>query len=125
MLITLVSFFIMLIVVILAHELGHFFTAKISKVRVEEFGIFLPPRLFSFKKGETTYSLNAIPLGGFNKLAGEEDPKVPASLASKSIPIRLLVLSAGSLMNILLPVILLAVAFMIPHLESVNPNSTG
>ena len=125
MLITLFSFFIMLIVIILAHELGHFFTAKISKVRVEEFGIFLPPRLFSFKKGETTYSLNAIPLGGFNKLAGEEDPKVPGSLASKSISTRLFVLSAGSLMNILLPVILLAVAFMIPHLESVNPNSTA
>ena len=70
MLITLVSFFIILIILILAHELGHFFTAKLFKVRVEEFGIFYPPRIFSFKKGETVYSLNAIPLGGFNKLAG-------------------------------------------------------
>jgi len=120
MLITLVSFFLILIVLILAHELGHFFTAKLSKVRVEEFGIFLPPRIISFKKGETVYSLNAIPLGGFNKLAGEEDPKVPGSLAAKSIPTRLLVLSAGSIMNIILPVLLLSVAYLIPHLEAVK-----
>ena len=124
MLITLVSFFLILIILILAHELGHFFTAKIFKVRVEEFGIFLPPRLFSFKKGETVYSLNAIPLGGFNKLAGEEDPNIPGSLAGKSIQVRLVVLSAGSIMNILLPIILLSIAFMIPHLEAVNINST-
>jgi len=124
MLITLVSFFLILIVLILVHELGHFFTAKLFKVRVEEFGIFLPPRIFSFKKGDTIYSLNAIPLGGFNKLAGEEDPAVPGSLAGKSIPVRLAVLGAGSLMNILLPVILLSIAFMIPHLESVSINST-
>ena len=125
MLITLVSFFLILIVLILAHELGHYFAAKLSKVRVEEFGIFLPPRIISFKKGETLYSLNAIPLGGFNKLAGEEDPEVPGSLASKSIPTRLFVLSAGSLMNILLPLILLSIAFMIPHLESVSNVVTG
>jgi regulator of sigma E protease len=124
MLITLVSFFLILIILILAHELGHFFTAKLFKVRVEEFGIFLPPRLFSIKKGETVYSLNAIPLGGFNKLAGEEDPNVPGSLAGKSIPVRLVVLSAGSIMNILLPIILLSIAFMIPHLEAVNVNSS-
>ncbi len=124
MLITLVSFFLILIVLILAHELGHFFTAKLSKVRVEEFGIFLPPRIISFKKGETVYSLNAIPLGGFNKLAGEEDPKVPGSLAGKSIPTRLLVLSAGSIMNIILPVILLSIAYLIPHLEAVNNINT-
>lgn len=120
MLVTIVSFFLLLIVLILAHELGHFVTAKLSKVKVEEFGIFLPPRIISFKKGETIYSLNAIPLGGFNKLAGEEDPKAPGGLASKSIPTRLLVLSAGSLMNIILPLILLSIAFMIPHLEAVN-----
>ena len=124
MLVTLVSFFLILIILILAHELGHFFTAKFFKVRVEEFGIFLPPRIFSFKKGETVYSMNAIPLGGFNKLAGEEDPNVPGSLAGKSIPVRLIVLSAGSIMNILLPIVLLSIAFMIPHLESVSVNST-
>lgn len=122
---TLVSFFIVLLVLILTHELGHFFTAKLFKVRVEEFGIFLPPRVLSFKKGETTYSLNAIPLGGFNRLAGEEDPKVPGSLAGKSIPIRLLVLGAGSLMNIILPLVLLSVSYMIPHPEALANQQTG
>ena len=125
MLITLISFFLILIVLILTHELGHFFTAKLFKVRVDEFGVFLPPRIFGIKKGETIYSLNWLPLGGFNKLAGEEDPAVPGGLATKSIPVRLLVLSAGSIMNILLPLILLCIAFMIPHLESVSLDTTA
>jgi len=148
--ITLVSFFAVLIVLILAHELGHFVTAKLSGVKVEEFGIFMPPRIISFKAGETwtftilqksyhvkpprffrskggetVYSLNAIPLGGFNKLSGEEDPKAERSLAGKSIPVRLLVLGAGSLMNLLLPLLLLAIAFMVPHQVEVADPLAG
>ncbi len=114
MLITIVAFIGVLVVLIIAHELGHFFTAKASGVRVDEFGLGFPPRLFSVKRGETRYSLNAIPLGGFVKMAGEEDPKVPGSLASKGIATRLLVLSAGSLMNFLLPLLLFSIAFMVP-----------
>jgi len=114
-LISIVSFLIVIAVLILAHELGHFITAKASGVRVEEFGLGFPPRLLSIRRGETTYSLNAIPLGGFTKMAGEEDPKVSRSLASKGIGTRLLVLSAGSLMNLLLPLLLFSIAFMIPH----------
>ena len=120
MLLTLASFFGVLIILILAHELGHYFFAKLFKVRVEEFGVFLPPRLLSFKKGETTYSLNAIPFGGFNKLAGEDDPKVSGSLAGKSVPVRFVVLSAGSIMNLILPFFLLALSFMIPHAEATD-----
>ena len=112
---TTVSFIGILILLVFAHEFGHFITAKLARVKVEEFGIGFPPRIISFKRGETTYSLNAIPLGGFTKMLGEEDPTLPGSLASKSIPIRLLVLSAGSLMNILLPILLLSISFMIPH----------
>lgn len=131
MLITIGSFLGVLVVIILAHELGHFFTAKASGVRVDEFGLGFPPRLVSIKRGETRYSLNAVPLGGFVKMAGEEDPKVPGSLASKSIGTRLLVLSSGSLMNFLLPLLLFSVAFMIPHdvvsgqvlVEEVAPSS--
>mgnify|MGYP001117036187 CR=1 FL=1 len=115
MIITILAFLGVLVVLILAHELGHFATAKASGVRVDEFGLGFPPRLLSVRRGETLYSLNAIPLGGFVKMAGEEDPKVPRSLASKSIGIRLLVLSAGSLMNVLLPFLLLSIAFMVPH----------
>jgi regulator of sigma E protease len=113
--ITVIAFFGILAGLILAHELGHFVTAKASRVRVDEFGLGFPPRLLSIKRGETRYSLNAIPLGGFVKMAGEEDPKVPGSLASKSIGTRLLILSAGSLMNALLPLLLFSIAFMVPH----------
>ena len=65
MLITIVAFIGVLVVLIIAHELGHFITAKASGVGVEEFGLGFPPRLLSVRRGETLYSLNAIPLGGF------------------------------------------------------------
>ena len=113
--ITVIVFLGILAGLILAHELGHFVTAKASRVRVDEFGLGFPPRLLSIKRGETRYSLNMIPLGGFVKMAGEEDPKVPGSLASKGIGTRLLILSAGSLMNALLPLLLFSIAFMVPH----------
>jgi len=115
MLIMIIAFLGVLAVLILAHEFGHFVTAKAYRVRVDEFGLGFPPRLLSVRRGETLYSLNAIPLGGFIKMAGEEDPKVPRSLASKSTGARLLVLSAGSLMNALLPLLLFSIAFMVPH----------
>lgn len=131
MLITIVSFLIVIAVLILAHELGHFITARASGVSVLEFGLGFPPRLIAVKRGETTYSLNVIPLGGFVKMAGEEDPSIPRSLASKSTGTRLLVLGAGSLMNFLLPLLLFSIAFMIPHnqvigqvtVEEVAPDS--
>lgn len=130
-LLTVASFLGMLIVLVFAHEFGHFITAKLAKVKVEEFGIGFPPRLFSFRKEETTYSLNAIPLGGFTKMAGEEDPTIPNGLAGKSIPVRVLVLTAGSLMNILLPILFFTVSLMLPHnvvmeevyVEEVAPGS--
>lgn len=113
--ITILIFLGVLAVLILAHELGHFVTAKAFGVRVDEFGLGFPPRLIGIKRGETLYSLNAIPLGGFTKMAGEEDPKVPRSLASKGVGVRILVLSAGSIMNALLPILLFSIAFMVPH----------
>jgi len=115
MVITIVAFLAILIVLILAHECGHFFSARATGVRVEEFGIGFPPRLFSIKRGQTRYSINAMPIGGFVKMAGEEDPKVPGSLASKSTGVRVLVLASGSLMNAILPILLFSIAFMIPH----------
>jgi regulator of sigma E protease len=117
MLIAIVAFIIILSVVVLAHELGHFVTAKLSRIKVEEFGLGFPPRIFRFKRGETFYSLNAIPFGGFTKLLGEEDPTSPGSFASKSHATRFLVLVAGSLMNLILPVLLFTISFIIPHTE--------
>ncbi|GAG97126.1 unnamed protein product, partial [marine sediment metagenome] len=115
MLTTIGAFVGIIVVLIIAHEFGHFIVAKASRVRVNEFGLGFPPRVLSVKRGETVYSLNAIPLGGFTKMAGEEDPKVPGSLASKRIGTRILVLSAGSLMNVILPLLLFSIAFMVPH----------
>jgi regulator of sigma E protease len=114
-LITILIFLGILALLILAHETGHFVTAKAFGVKVEEFGLGFPPRLFGIKRGETLYSLNAVPLGGFTKMAGEEDPKVERSLASKGTGTRVLVLAAGSIMNLLLPIVLFAIAFMVPY----------
>ncbi len=104
-----------IVFLILAHELGHFITAKLSGIEVKEFGLGFPPRLLARRWGETEYSLNLVPLGGFVKMAGEEDPDEPRSLSSKPRPVRLLVLSAGSLMNAILPVLLLTAGFLIPQ----------
>ncbi len=112
---TIVIFIAMLAVLILSHEFGHFIVAKRSDVKVEEFGIGFPPKIASIKRGETVYSLNLIPLGGFVKLLGEEDPTEPHSFASRSIGTRALILAAGSLMNLVLPIILFSTAFMIPQ----------
>jgi regulator of sigma E protease len=74
MILTIVAGVIVLSVLIIVHELGHFIAAKATHNWVEEFGIGFPPRLYGKKWGETTYSINWIPFGGFNKLSGEVDP---------------------------------------------------
>ncbi len=66
-----VIFIVILLVLVLVHEFGHFFTAKRFGIRVDEFGFGFPPKLFSFKKGETEYSFNLLPIGGFVKIFGE------------------------------------------------------
>lgn len=116
-LISILTFLAIIIVLILAHEIGHLVAAKSTGITVEEFGLFYPPRLASVKWRGTLYSINAIPLGGFCKMAGEEDPEAPGSLASKNTPVKLLTLSAGSLMNFLVPILLFSIAYMIPHNE--------
>ena len=77
-------FVVILGVLILVHELGHFVLAKRAGVKVEEFGIGFPPRLFSWRRGETEYSINLIPLGGYVRMLGEEDPSAPRSFAAAS-----------------------------------------
>jgi len=112
---TIIIGLVVLSVIILAHEFGHFFAAKAVGVRVEEFGLGFPPRLFGIKIGETKYSLNAIPFGGFNKLTGEEDPSDPRSLAAQGVGARFLILSGGIIVNLILPFFLFSMAFMVPH----------
>lgn len=123
--ITILVYLLIMIVLVMAHELGHFLTAKAFGVGVEEFGIGFPPRLWGKKHGETVYSINAVPLGGFVKLAGEEDPKVDRSLAGKPRWARIIVLSAGAIMNLLVPIIFVTAAFMIPHTIVKEPAIVG
>jgi len=116
--------------IVFIHELGHLLAAKWRGVKVEEFAIGFPPRLFSFKKGETVYSFNLIPLGGFCKMVGEQDADVDAErgLQSKGYGSRILVFAAGSMMNLLLPFLLMTIAFAIPHavgLEGVKVGSVS
>jgi regulator of sigma E protease len=112
---TIVAGIIVLSVLIIVHELGHFIAAKVTHNYVEEFGIGFPPRLWGKKWGETFYSINAILFGGFNKLSGEVDPTAPRALAARSHAVRLFVMSGGIIMNLLLPFVLLSVAYMVPH----------
>ncbi len=131
MILTIIAGVIVLSVLIIVHELGHFIAAKATGVWVEEFGIGFPPRIWGKKIGETIYSINWIPFGGFNKLSGEIDPTAPRALAAKGQGTRLLVLGGGIIMNLLLPFVLLAAAYMVPHnmvvgkvqVEEVSPGS--
>jgi len=104
-----------LIGLIVAHELGHFIVAKLTGVQVLEAGLGYPPRIWGKEFHGTIYSINALPLGGFVRMLGEEDPSDHASLAAKPAWARLLVLSAGSAMNFALPFILFTISFMIPR----------
>lgn len=88
-----------LVLLILVHEIGHFATAKMFGMYVEEFGIGFPPRLFSWKRGETQYSINSILLGGFVKLHGELDGSIARSFMRHAAWKRAIVLVAGVFMN--------------------------
>jgi regulator of sigma E protease len=115
MLLTIVVGIVVLSVLVLVHELGHFIAAKATHCYVEEFGIGFPPRIWGKKFGETIYSINWIPFGGFNKISGEVDPTAPRALAARSHAVRTLVISGGIILNLIFPFILMIVAYMIPH----------
>ncbi len=105
---------------IFAHELGHFLAAKKAGVKVEEFGFGFPPRIFGIKKGETIYSINLIPLGGFVKMAGQDDFDVSASCSAKKnrrnfncqpVYRRFFILISGVVMNLVLALVLIIIGF--------------
>jgi regulator of sigma E protease len=106
------QFIVGLFALILLHEFGHFIVARLLKVEIEEFGIGFPPRMVKlFEAGGTQYTINWIPLGGFVRPKGENDPNVPGGLAAASPWVRLGVLLAGPGMNLLIG-LLLAVMFV-------------
>ena len=103
--ITLLLFIFILGVLVIVHELGHFVVARLTGVRVLEFGIGFPPRARVLRdQGETIYTLNWLPIGGFVKLEGEDggDAADPRSFSAKSLPTRLVILVAGVVMNLVL-----------------------
>ena len=100
---------------ILVHEGAHFITAKWFGAKVTEFGIGFPPKLFGVRFGETLYTINLLPLGGFVKIVGEEDPSDPRSLAALPIFKRAIVIVSGAVVNLIIPIIILTVLFMLPH----------
>jgi len=111
-LITFVVFLFILGLLIFVHELGHFLVAKRAGVKVEEFAFGFPPRLWAKKRGETTYAINAIPLGGYVKMLGEDgESKSSRSFANKSFSRRLAILVAGVSMNFILAAVLLSFGF--------------
>jgi regulator of sigma E protease len=143
---TFIVFILILGVLVLVHELGHFLVAKRNGVISDEFGFGFPPRIFGTykdKKGqrrwvfgnkeigndlknedETVYSFNLIPLGGFVKIRGEdgEDKKDKKSFANQSIWVRFKILFAGVLMNFILAIVLFSLAFQIGLPESVGDD---
>lgn len=108
---TFLIFILVLSVLVLVHELGHFWVAKRAGMKVEEFGFGFPPRLFSIRKGGTVYSINLIPFGGFVKIYGEngEHENDKQSFTSAKPNVRAGVIAAGVIMNLLLAVVLLVI----------------
>ena len=111
-------FLIVLFILILVHELGHFAVAKWTGMRVDEFGIGFPPKLFGIKRGETEYTLNALPIGGFVNILGENGSDEEAandsnrSFGAKSKWAQAAVLVAGVIMNVLLAWVLFVIIYM-------------
>lgn len=115
MIITIVIFLILLSVLVLAHEWGHYFTARRLKMGVEEFGLGYPPRLFSWKSKKTgvRWSLNLIPIGGFVKIEGENGDECKGdgeSFCKRPIWQRFVVLVAGVAMNVVAAVVFFTIA---------------
>ena len=116
MLLTIITFFVVLSILVLVHEAGHFIAAKLIGVKVLEFGLGLPPKLFGVKYGETLYSVNALPIGGFVRLFGEDGDMKDKSEIDRAFyrkkPLqKLFVTVAGVIMNFTLAVVIISYIF--------------
>lgn len=113
-------FIVILLGLILVHEFGHFVVAKLFKIRVDEFGVGFPPKLFGFRRGETEYTVNALPFGGFVRIFGEDttqvadsEPDAPRSFARKPKWVQALVLVAGVFMNVVAAWLILSLGYSV------------
>ncbi|HEY1760714.1 MAG TPA: RIP metalloprotease RseP [Bryobacteraceae bacterium] len=114
-------------VMILIHELGHYWAARFFDVKVETFSFGFGPRLFGFRKGETDFRFSAILFGGYVRMAGEqagdETASDPRSLLAKPRWQRVIIAFAGPAINVVLAVVLLAGLFMVEYPKVPNPHS--
>lgn len=120
--VTVISGILMLGVLVFIHELGHFCVAKLAGVKVLKFSLGFGPRLLSKSWGETEYLICLIPLGGYVQMLGEgatddetelSEAEQQRSFANKSLPRRMAIVAAGPIMNLVLPLILLPIAYMV------------
>lgn len=129
---SLLIFIAVLVVLIWVHELGHFLAAKVFGIRVSEFAIGFPPRLFKIKFGETLYSFGALLVGGFVNIHGENDPSYSAeasqdkrSMASKPRPVQAVVIVAGVAMNLIFGWLALSAGYMAGMPAAVGDSVVG
>lgn len=110
-------FILVLGILVFIHEFGHFIFAKRAGVRVETFSLGFGPRLIGWKKGETDYRVSAVPLGGYVKMTGEDPKEEDAvredSFARKSVAARMKIVLAGPMMNLLLPLFLMPLVYIV------------
>lgn len=124
---TIILFLIILAVLVFIHELGHFTTAKLFDIRVDEFAIGFPPKIIGKKIGETQYNLNMIPLGGYVKIFGEDPndesisgPESTRSFVNAKKWKQIIILLSGILMNIIFAWILISISFNFGLLTSID-----
>jgi len=117
MITTVLTFIVVLGILVFVHESGHYLAARHVGIRVLQFSIGFPPRLWGRKVGETEYLISWIPLGGYVRLEGQniedENPQDPRNWAAKSVLQRFYVLVAGPAMNLILALVLMAVVYLV------------
>jgi len=117
----LIIFVIALSVLVLVHEFGHFFIARKTGVKVEEFGLGLPPRIIGKKFGDTIYSINLLPIGGFCRLYGEDgEGKGKDAFNHKKPWQKLLIVLGGVLMNLVLAVTIFTIVYSITGIPKIT-----
>lgn len=122
-LITIISFVAVFGIIVFVHELGHFAFAKWHNIRVEEFAMGMGKRLFSVRKGETLYAINALPIGGYVKMEGEDEQSNDPRAFSNAKPFaQFQVLIAGAMMNFVLGIVALILLF---YMQGVPVNVIG
>jgi regulator of sigma E protease len=125
MFINIFTFVVILVILILIHEFGHFIIAKALGVKVQEFAFGFPPRLFSIVRGGTRYSFNLIPLGGYVSLLGEDQAILkPGSFYAKKVWEKILIVGTGVVMNFILAIIVLAIGFSLGMTPLVSDPAT-